>query len=244
MFRTPQTYGQGLTKPYTSVIRALPMIIFLDNVDVKLLVDVSGRNLQVNAINVEVWLRNVEEIEKKASEVVEGAEKVKNGCLNGWCPNLKHRYLLSRKAVKQTMVVLKLKEEGADFTQLAYPAPPTSMTVSTSRICFEVVESRISKTKEIIEALKNSKIHKIGICGLGGAGKTRMVKEIRERAIVGYLFDEVSRAVVSQNQDLVKIQDQLASALDLKLDKTSSTYDRGTRLRERLRQDRRTHNIG
>ncbi|KAM7505418.1 hypothetical protein LguiB_004322 [Lonicera macranthoides] len=210
------------------------------SVDVKLLVDRSKRNLQVIATNVEVWLKNVEEIEKAASEVIEGTEKVKNGCLNGWCPNLKHRYLLSRKAVKQTMVVLKLKEEGADFTQLAYPAPPTSMTASTSRICFEVFESRISKTKEIIEALKNSKIYKIGICGLGGVGKTRMVKEIRERAIVENLFDEVAMAVVSQNQDLVKIQDQLASALDLKLDKTSSTYDRGTRLQERLKQDRST----
>ena len=30
MFRAPQTYGQKLTKLYTLIIQALPMIIFLD----------------------------------------------------------------------------------------------------------------------------------------------------------------------------------------------------------------------
>ena len=30
MFRAPQTYGQRLTKFYTLIIRAFPMIIFLD----------------------------------------------------------------------------------------------------------------------------------------------------------------------------------------------------------------------
>ncbi|KAM7505427.1 hypothetical protein LguiB_004331 [Lonicera macranthoides] len=205
---------------------------------VQLSVDRANKNLEVIAPNVEVWLTKVGEIEKKMSEVVEGTEKVKKGCLNGWCPNLKQRYLLSRKAVKQTLEIVKLQEEGAGYTQLSYTAAPTSMAASTSTFRYEVFESRISKTKEVIEALKNSKIHRIGICGVGGVGKTKMVKEIRERAIVEHLFDEVAMAVVSQNLDLRKIQDQLASALQLKLDEKGTTYDRGIVLCKRLMQGR------
>ncbi|KAM7505423.1 hypothetical protein LguiB_004327 [Lonicera macranthoides] len=115
---------------------------------------------------------------------------------------------------------------------------PTSMAASTSTFRYEVFESRISKTKEVIEALKNSKIHRIGICGVGGVGKTKMVKEIRESVIIEHLFDEVAMAVVSQNLDLRKIQDQLASALQLKLDEKVATYYRGIRLCERLMQGR------
>ncbi|KAM7505436.1 hypothetical protein LguiB_004340 [Lonicera macranthoides] len=207
---------------------------------VKLSVDAAKRNLEKIGPDVEAWLGHVEEVERKAHEVVGGTHLVKNGCLNGWFPNLKQRYLQSRKAVKQTVVVSELQKEGEKHTKLSYPALPAGMVASTSTVGFEVFESRKSKTKEIVEALKNETISKIGICGLGGVGKTRMVKEIRDKAKAENLFDAVAMAVVSQNQDLEKIQDQLASMLGLKLDEKNSIDERGKRLRESLTEANRT----
>ncbi|KAM7465333.1 hypothetical protein LguiB_012895 [Lonicera macranthoides] len=201
---------------------------------VQLLVDEAIRNLEVIAPHVEVWLMEVGEIEKKMSGVVEGRERMKNR----WCPNLKQRYLLSREAVKQTLAVVELQEQGECYSQFSYPAAPTSMMASTSTCHFEVLESRISKTEEVIEVLKNNKIHKIGICGLGGIGKTQMVKEICRRTIVDNLFDEVAMVVVSRNYDLWKIQDELASNLGLKFDENGTINDRGVMLCKRLMQRR------
>lgn len=206
--------------------------------DVKQLVDRAIMNAEVIAPHVEVWLMKVGEIEEKMSEVVEGREKVKNGCLNGWCPNLKHRYLLSRKAVTQTSAVVELRQEGKYYSQLSYAAAPMSVMASTSTFRSEVLESRISKTTEVIEALMNDKIHMIGICGLGGIGKTHMVREIHERTIVENLFDEVAMVVVSRNLDLRNIQYQLADVLGLKFDENGTINDTGIMLCKRLMQGR------
>ncbi|KAM7505422.1 hypothetical protein LguiB_004326 [Lonicera macranthoides] len=65
-----------------------------------------------------------------------------------------------------------------------------------------------------------------------------MVKEIRERGIVEHLFNEVVMTVVSQNQDLRKIQDQLASTLKFNINEKGNTYERGIELSKRLAQGR------
>uniref|UniRef100_A0A2N9I1S7 NB-ARC domain-containing protein n=1 Tax=Fagus sylvatica TaxID=28930 RepID=A0A2N9I1S7_FAGSY len=72
--------------------------------------------------------------------------------------------------------------------------------------------------KEVLEALRDDNINMISICGMGGIGKTTMAKEVAKRAKDDELFDEVVMAVVSQNQDLRKIQGQIADLLHLKLE--------------------------
>jgi disease resistance protein RPS2 len=61
----------------------------------------------------------------------------------------------------------------------------------------------------------------IGLYGMGGVGKTTLVKEVGRRAKELHLFDEVLIATVSQNPNATGIQDQMADSLDLKFDKKS-----------------------
>uniref|UniRef100_A0A2N9GNC9 Uncharacterized protein n=1 Tax=Fagus sylvatica TaxID=28930 RepID=A0A2N9GNC9_FAGSY len=72
--------------------------------------------------------------------------------------------------------------------------------------------------------------------GIGSSsieGKTTMAKEVAKRTKDDKLFDEVVMSVVSQNQDLRKIQGQIADMLGLELKKESET-GRADQLKSRL----------
>ncbi|KAA8517325.1 hypothetical protein F0562_017626 [Nyssa sinensis] len=176
---------------------------------------VAGRsNSEIVGPDVEAWLTRVNEMSREAEQVVQAKPEVEKGCFNGWCPAVKSRYSLSRKAKKNTELVVKLQADG-NFDMVSYPPPPVGMP-STSTGGFKGLESRISTTEEVLKALKDDEINMIGICGMGGVGKTTMVKEVAEKAKAESLFDEIVMAVVSQNPDLKKIQREIADMLGLR----------------------------
>ncbi|CAJ1947302.1 unnamed protein product [Sphenostylis stenocarpa] len=87
---------------------------------------------------------------------------------------------------------------------------------------------------EVLEKLKDEDFKRVGICGMGGVGKTTFVKEVIKIVDVWKLFDEVVMAVVSQNLDYMKIQGQIADVLSLKFDK-ETLQGRAYQLHERLK---------
>ncbi|CAL5398266.1 unnamed protein product [Camellia sinensis] len=158
--------------------------------------------------------------------------KANKGCLNGWCPNLKSRYSLSRKATKKTQVVEKLSGEG-NFPRVSYPEPPVGMA-STGTRGFKHFESRRSIMKGLMKALEDDSINMIGICGMGGVGKTTMVKEVEKRAKEGNMFNEVVIGTVSQSPEVKKIQGEIADILQFKLEEETE-LGRSRRLCARLK---------
>ncbi|KAM7477480.1 hypothetical protein LguiA_025693 [Lonicera macranthoides] len=191
-------------------------------------------NLEVIAPHVESWLTDVEKITTKSDRVFEDKASVDKGCLNGWCPNPKTRYLLSREASKQAQVILQLQSKGEPFTKFSNPAPPTGIAASSSTGGSKGLHSRMLIVNEIVDALKDDNIAVIGICGMGGVGKTTMVEEIAKRAKFEKKIDEFAKAVVSQDKDVIKIQSQLAEMLGLKFEEQINTFARAQRLHERL----------
>uniref|UniRef100_A0A7N2R7H7 AAA+ ATPase domain-containing protein n=1 Tax=Quercus lobata TaxID=97700 RepID=A0A7N2R7H7_QUELO len=89
---------------------------------------------------------------------------------------------------------------------------------------------------EVLEAQRADKVNMIAICGMGGIGKTTMAKEVAKRAKDDKLFDEVVMVVASQNQDLRKIQVQIAEMLGLQLVEENPLV-RAERLNKRLSMD-------
>ncbi|KAA8516929.1 hypothetical protein F0562_017253 [Nyssa sinensis] len=197
---------------------------------VQMHVDAGKRNLEIVEPYVQLWLTRVDEMSEGAERIVQAKVEVEKGCLCGWCPNLKSRYSLSRKAKKKKMKVVELQTK-CNFDRVTYPASLVGIP-STSMGGFKGFESRISITEDVLRALKDDTISMIGIWGMGGVGKTTMVKEVAEKA--GNLFDEVVTAVVSQNPDLTKIQGDLGELLHLKYDDEKTILARARRLRARL----------
>ncbi|KAL7258432.1 hypothetical protein ACSBR1_004539 [Camellia fascicularis] len=186
--------------------------------------------------DVKRWLTAVNELSQEATEFIEHEVKANKGCLNGWCPNLKSRYSLSRKATKKTQVVEKLCGEG-NFPRVSYPEPPVGMASTVTR-GFKHFESRRSIMKEVMKALADDSINMIGICGMGGVGKTTMVKEVEKRAKEGNVFNEVVIGTVSQSPEVKKIQGEIADILQFKIEEETE-LGRSRRLCARLKTIKR-----
>ncbi|XP_027175361.1 disease resistance protein RPS2-like [Coffea eugenioides] len=193
-------------------------ILELKEAEVQQLVRQAKDNAEEIIPTVVDWLKRVEDVKKDAHTISEGMETAKVNCLNiVRLPNLKSCYLLGRRAVKRTSVVEKLLGEG-QFDQIGSIAPFGQMSLSKSIPSLEKgLVSRMSTKKELMEALKQEKTSLMAICGMGGVGKTTLVKQIADQVKSEKLFDEVAMATVSQSPDKRNVQDQLAEQLRMEI---------------------------
>ncbi|KAF5940726.1 hypothetical protein HYC85_021893 [Camellia sinensis] len=202
----------------------------------QLSVDEAERNVKVIGPDVKGWLGRVDKCSEEAREILKDEVEANKGCLYGWCPNLKLRYSLGKKATNKAKEVAKLQEERK-LTEVAYNKPPPGIE-STSTEGIKVFESRRLIMNDVMEALKDDRFHMIAICGMRGVGKTTMVKEVAKRAKEEKLFNEVVMAVVSQSPNERKIQGEIGDKLGLKFEEETER-GRADRLRERLRGTKR-----
>ncbi|RQO86082.1 hypothetical protein POPTR_001G432200v4 [Populus trichocarpa] len=96
-------------------------------------------------------------------------------------------------------------------------------------------ESSKEALEQIMKALKDDNVNMIGPYGMGGVGKTTLVKEVGRRAKELQLFPEVLMPTVSRNPNVTDIQDQMADKLRLDI-KENSREGRADRLRHRLKE--------
>ncbi|CAL5423026.1 unnamed protein product [Camellia sinensis] len=185
--------------------------------DIQAEVDAAKSQSESIKTTVERWLTQAGELSNDANKFFEDEVKPNKGCLNGWCPNLKSRYSLSRKATKKTQGLEKLFGDG-NFSGVSIPAVASHVgTKFTSMVGFKEFESRKSIVNDVMEALTDDSIYVIGICGMGGVGKTTMVKEVAKKVEEKKMFDTTVMVVVSQKPNLINIQGEIAKILDLKI---------------------------
>ena len=72
---------------------------------------------------VQDWLTRVDGITGQAEELMKDENK---SCLNGWCPNLKSHYLLSRKADEKAHVIVQIQKDHDFPDGVSYRAPPSN----------------------------------------------------------------------------------------------------------------------
>ncbi|KAJ9682210.1 hypothetical protein PVL29_018203 [Vitis rotundifolia] len=195
--------------------------------DLQITVDAAIRSGDEIRPIVQKWLSRVDEVTGEAEELKKDDNK---SCFNGWCPNLKSRYLLSREAYKKAQVIVEVQGDRNFPDGVSHSVPAPNVTYKN----YDPFESRESILNEIMDALRDDKISMIGVCGMGGVGKTTLVEQVAAQA---KLFDRVVMAYVSQTVDLKKIQAQIADALGLKFEEESET-GRAGRLSVRLTEEK------
>ncbi|KAJ7950393.1 Disease resistance protein [Quillaja saponaria] len=191
---------------------------------------------------VQPWLDRVDEIKCEVEEFQQDTRHTNAVCAKWWCPtpNLWVRHQLSRSAKKMAKDVVELKEKEPPIERVAY-RPALQGLASTSAAAsrgFTTFKSRMSIVELIMEALMDPSVNMIGVYGLGGVGKTALVKEIAVKAKEANVFDVVVMAVVTQTPDLKRIQSEIADLLGLKFDE-ESVLGRASRLRERINKEKK-----
>ncbi|XP_059658520.1 probable disease resistance protein At4g27220 [Cornus florida] len=183
-------------------------------------VETAKNNGEVIEKDVLNWLTEVNKKEEDLNRLLANNENIKS------CFDVRSRYRLGKEGKKKLTDVLGLIEQASKFDTVGRPAPLDDIWY-TATTKFEQFESRESVRKQIIQALKNDMIYKIGIHGMGGSGKTRMAEEIAKHAKTEKLFDKVAKAVFSQKPDLKGIQEELADCLELSFKKNTEGGRKG-----------------
>ncbi|XP_020412696.1 probable disease resistance protein At4g27220 isoform X2 [Prunus persica] len=204
--------------------------------DVQRSVDAAKRNGAIIKDQVQSWLEEVSKIFREAEELETKLNMQRR------CPSLKSRYSLSRKAKKIAKCALDLKLDEGLSNNVANPAPLQQLGSIISSEGFKGFESRKDVMNDVLSALRNEKTRIFGICGMGGVGKTTMVREIKEiiKRLQGTnkLFDDVVMSTISATVNIRKIQTEIAESLDMKLVEESESI-RAQRLHERIKQSKR-----
>ncbi|KAG6751661.1 hypothetical protein NC652_030745 [Populus alba x Populus x berolinensis] len=202
------------------------------------LVDEDRRKGKVIEEDVAKWLLEVDGItEKVERELAQDEGGVKKKCFMGLCPNFKTRYQFGKKAEEKLATVKAKLEEQRSFVSISYHVAPSGVEIVSGK-GYQAMQSRIPVFNEIMNALKTADVNIVGVYGMGGVGKTTLVKEVSKQAIEDKLFDKMVIASVTRNPDIMKIQGQIADQLGLTFNEESE-WGRAGRLRERLKQEKK-----
>ncbi|KAG8372113.1 hypothetical protein BUALT_Bualt12G0032700 [Buddleja alternifolia] len=198
-------------------------------------VDTAKNNVEVIFPDVERWLTRANEKQIIISRIEDEIANVKRDFLS-----MKSRFLLSRKAKKTTEAIKKLRGE-CNFNPISEPAgpepPPATGYIPVGETC--EIETRKKIEENIMETLRGGEVNMLGICGMGGVGKTTMANRVMKRAREEDLFDEIFMVAVSQSVDMFKIQQEISELLSLDL-KEKSVQARAHKLRAKLMGTKRT----
>ncbi|KAK3014760.1 hypothetical protein RJ639_007945 [Escallonia herrerae] len=139
-------------------------------------------------------------------------------CFNLPFPNLYCHFKLGREAKKKSDAVSELIRNGESFEktdrEIAH-LPPRVEESAAADHRYQIFESREKVLKDIVAALKDDTVARVGIYGMPGVGKTTLMEHIRSKLVGEKCFEEVALAVVSATLDVKSIQTQLAYDLGL-----------------------------
>ncbi|KAL3729905.1 hypothetical protein ACJRO7_026974 [Eucalyptus globulus] len=227
-------------------------------------------NLRNVYSRVTEWHASAEKALKEARDLLGDFQEASKTCCYETLPDPKCRYQFSRKAKDRIEVIQGLtqkcsgfkelndisfsnpapgnvaaltpaKKEGKNIVQLATVTASTSFASTAKKVRDNCVfESRASIMRDIMDALADDSNRVVGVHGMGGVGKSTLLADVERTIMEKKSFDWVTKADVSENPDITKIQGEIADALDLtEIKNKETTSGRAKLLLGRLENEER-----
>ncbi|XP_058219158.1 putative disease resistance protein At4g10780 isoform X2 [Rhododendron vialii] len=157
---------------------------------------------------VEVWLRDVQQLKDDVQRLEQEAVGERNVFSHA---------LLGKHVVEKIQEVSELQEKGRVFNGLLIDEHPIGRLFIPLTKDF-VQSTKARNTENVWECLMNDEVGRVGIYGMGGVGKTTIMKHIHNRLLEETgKFDSVFWVTVSKEFDPLKLQKRIAKALYLNL---------------------------
>ncbi|GKV45799.1 hypothetical protein SLEP1_g52843 [Rubroshorea leprosula] len=187
--------------------------------------------------DVDAW---VEEARKETTVKVEDLN-CKGRCCTFICS--------SRKLDERTEELQRLLEEGKEFTNVGVSLVIDDHSKKGVPMPAEKCIARDEVQEEILQLLRGDKVTRIAVCGMGGVGKTTIMKQVhnqllKESTIKKVIWVKVSRdfdIVLQQKRqfDIFKFQKSIAGNLGLKLkNEDENTINLAALISQSLQQGR------
>ncbi|WJX17252.1 hypothetical protein P8452_07186 [Trifolium repens] len=193
----------------------------------------NGKEIKRDVLN---WLENVDELIERANQLIGECGRANVRGSTWGLPNLILRHQLNRNAMKIANDVIQVLQKGM-FDRISYLPTLDGVASSSSSRGSENYETRESLKDDILMALADLNSCNIGVYGLGGVGKTTLVKDVALSARQQKLFDAVVITHVSENPDFKKIQGEIADLLGLRFEE-ETILGRAHRLRKRIKMEK------
>ncbi|XP_065637906.1 disease resistance protein At4g27190 [Quercus suber] len=201
--------------------------------DVQRKVQAASYNVEEIEAKVQRWLTRVQGINTEVQEFFEEEGQAKLKCFN-----LKARYQIGRKAHNMGSAVKELKDKADKFSTVGRRVPVEGVTTISTK-GYEDFESRKSIFDGLMKALRGENIPAIGVCGMGGLGKTMLVGKVATQAKEDMLFERIVTVVVSQTPNLKQIQKDIAKQLQIsEFQDEDAGFQKAHLLRERLKKEK------
>ena len=179
---------------------------------------------------VEFWLQKVETVNADIQNIEQEAERGKYFS----------RMHVGKIACKKIQELTELIDQSCGFNESVVIDPPVSHgeTLLTTTL---VGESTAKRTKEKVwQHLLDEDSRKIGVYGMGGIGKTTIMKQINNDLLKEITkFDNVIWVTVSKAFNVIKLQEDIACKLNLDLSKFTDETTRAGKLNNALEGKKR-----
>ncbi|KAG5555632.1 hypothetical protein RHGRI_006323 [Rhododendron griersonianum] len=174
--------------------------------------EANGRGDEIE-VNVLHWQTDAGSLKDDIEQLI---KKSANICSTECpCPDITWQYEFSKQAEEKIAAADELIIKYNNFNhQISHPRPRPPELESLSDKNYVNFDSRASIFKDIMDALKDSNVNMIGVFGLGGVGKTTLVKEVAEQMRKDGTFKQVAIAVVSKDLNVKEVQSKLADSLN------------------------------
>ncbi|KAH7834610.1 hypothetical protein Vadar_017878 [Vaccinium darrowii] len=166
------------------------------------------------------WLKKVDEMVKKV-ETIKSEFNVEKKCVGGLCLDIFARIELGKRVVNMINDIKELEDKSKFENGFLVDAPPATVEMQPNDTS-KLSESAYLTLAMVIEKIRDECTSRIGIWGMGGVGKTTVLKLLNNKPEIAEIFDFVIWVTVSRSQSIRMIQEEVGQRLSVEITKAES----------------------